>query len=70
MITSEMRQKLKTMYPRSETWARKVDKMKAAQVYAIYCKNFWADGKRKPVVKKSDQIPGQMSFMDILGGNS
>lgn len=66
MHTPEMRQKLKTMYPRSETWARKVDKMKAAQVYAIYRKNFWADGKRKPVSKKSDQIPGQMSFMDIL----
>ena len=66
MITSEMKQKLKTMYPRSESWARKVDKMKATQVYAIYCKNFWADGKRKPVTKKSDQIPGQMSFMDIL----
>lgn len=66
MVTSEMKKKLKTMYPRSETWARKVDKMKAAQVYAIYCKNFWADGKRKPVTRKSDQIPGQMSFMDIL----
>ena len=66
MVTSEMKQKLKTMYPSSETWARKVDKMKAAQVYAIYCKNFWVDGKRKPVAKKSDQIPGQMSFMDIL----
>ena len=66
MITSEMKQKLKTMYPRSKTWARKVDKMKAAQVYAIYCKNFWTDGKRKPVTRKSDQIPGQMSFMDIL----
>ena len=66
MVTSEMKQKLKTMYPRSETWARKVDKMKATQVYAIYCKNFWADGKRKPVTRKSDQIPGQMSFMDIL----
>ena len=66
MVTSEMKQKLKTMYPRSETWTRKVDKMKAAQVYAIYCKNFWADGKRKPVTRKSDQIPGQMSFMDIL----
>ena len=66
MITSEMKQKLKTMYPRSETWARRVDKMKAAQVYAIYCKNFWADGKRKPVTRKSDQIPGQISFMDIL----
>lgn len=66
MITSEMKKKLKTMYSNSETWARKVDKMKAAQVYAIYCKNFWADGKRKPVSKKSDQIPGQMSFMDIL----
>ena len=66
MITSEMKQKLKTMYPKSETWARKVDKMKATQVYAIYCKNFWADGKRKPVTRKSDQIPGQISFMDIL----
>lgn len=66
MITSEMKQKLKTMYPSSETWAMRVDKMKAAQVYAIYCKNFWADGKRKPVTRKSDQIPGQMSFMDIL----
>lgn len=66
MITSEMKRKLKTMYPSSETWARKVDKMKATQVYAIYCKNFWADGKRKPVTRKSDQIPGQMSFMDIL----
>ena len=66
MVTSEMKQKLKTMYPNSETWARKVDKMKATQVCAIYCKNFWADGKRKPVSKKSDQIPGQMSFMDIL----
>lgn len=66
MVTSEMKQKLKTMYPRSESWARKVDKMKATQVYAIYCKNFWADGKRKPVTRKSDQIPGQMSFMDIL----
>ena len=66
MVTSEMKQKLKTMYPRSETWAKRVDKMKAAQVYAIYCKNFWADGKRKPVTRKSDQIPGQMSFMDIL----
>ena len=66
MVTSEMKQKLKTMYPSSETWARKVDKMKPNQVYAIYCKNFWADGKRKPVTRKSDQIPGQMSFMDIL----
>ena len=66
MVTSEMKQKLKTMYPSSEIWARKVDKMKAKQVYAIYCKNFWADGKRKPVTRKSDQIPGQMSFMDIL----
>ena len=66
MHTPEMKQKLKTMYPRSETWARKVDKMKATQVYAIYCKNFWADGKRKPVIRKSGQIPGQMSFMDIL----
>ena len=66
MVTSEMKQKLKTMYPSSETWARKVDKMIATQVYAIYCKNFWADGKRKPVTRKSDQIPGQMSFMDIL----
>lgn len=66
MVTSEMRQKLKMMYPNSGTWARKVDKMKAAQVYAIYCKNFWADGKRKPVTRKSDQIPGQISFMDIL----
>ena len=68
MNTTEMKQKLKTMYPKSENWARKVDKMKAAQVYAIYCKNFWADGKRKPVTRKSDQIPGQMSFMDYLGG--
>ena len=66
MITSEMKQKLKTMYPRSETWARKVDKMKAAQVYTIYCKHFWADGKRKPVTRKRDQIPGQLDFMDIL----
>ena len=66
MHTPEMKQKLKTMYPSSETWARKVDKMKAAQVYVIYCKNFWADGERKPVTRKSDQIPGQMSFMDIL----
>jgi len=66
MVTSEMKQKLKTMYPKSETWARKVDKMKARQVYAIYCKNFWTDGTRKPVTRKSDQIPGQMSFMDIL----
>ena len=66
MVTSEMKQKLKTMYPSSESWARKVDKMKATQVYAIYCKNFWADGKRKPVTRKTDQIPGQMSFMDIL----
>lgn len=66
MYMSEMKQKLKTMYPNSETWARKVDKMKAAQVYAIYCKNFWYDGTRKPVTRKSDQIPGQMSFMDIL----
>ena len=66
MVTSEMKQKLKTIYPMSESWARKVDKMKATQVYAIYCKNFWADGKRKPVTRKSDQIPGQMSFMDIL----
>lgn len=66
MGTSEMKQKLKTMYPSSESWARKVDKMKAKQVYAIYYKNFWADGKRKPVTRKSDQIPGQMSFMDIL----
>ena len=66
MVTSEMKQKLKKMYPSSETWAKRVDKMKAAQVYAIYRKNFWADGKRKPVTRKSDQIPGQMSFMDIL----
>lgn len=67
MVTSEMKQKLKTMYPNSETWARKVDKMKATQVYAIYCKNFWADGKRKPVTRKTtDHIPGQMSLMDIL----
>lgn len=66
MVISEMKQKLKTMYPSSETWAKKVDKMKAKQVYAIYCKNFWADGKRKPVTRKRDQIPGQMSFMDIL----
>ena len=66
MVTSEMKQKLKKMYPSSETWARKVDKMKAKQVYAIYCKNFWVDGKRKPVTRKSDQIPGQISFMDIL----
>lgn len=69
MNTTEMKQKLKTMYPKSENWARKVDKMKAAQVYAIYCKNFWADGKRKPVTRKRDQIPGQLDFMDILGGN-
>lgn len=66
MVTSEMKQKLKTMYPNSETWARKVDKMKASQVYAIYGRYFYYDGKRKPVTKKSDQIPGQMSFMDIL----
>lgn len=66
MVTSEMKQKLKTMYTSSETWAKKVDKMKAKQVYAIYCKNFWADGTRKPVSKKSDQIPGQLSFEDIL----
>ena len=66
MVTSEMKKKLKTMYSNSETWARKVDKMKPTQVYAIFRKNFWADGKRKPVTRKSDQIPGQMSFMDIL----
>lgn len=66
MNTTEMKQKLKTMYPKSESWARKVDKMKASQVYAIYGRYFYYDGTRKPVSKKSDQIPGQMSFMDIL----
>lgn len=66
MVTSEMKQKLKTMYPNSESWARKVDKMKGSQVYAIYGRYFYYDGTRKPVTKKSDQIPGQMSFMDIL----
>ena len=66
MHTPEMKQKLQKMFRSYETRARKVDKMKAAQVYAIYCKNFWTDGKRKPVTKKSGQIPGQMSFMDIL----
>lgn len=66
MLTAEMKRRLKTMYPNSESWARKVDKMKGTQVYAIYCKNFWYDGTRKPVSKKSDQIPGQLDFMDIL----
>lgn len=66
MNTTEMKQKLKTMYPKSESWARKVDKMKASQVYAIYGRYFYYDGTRKPVSKKSGQIPGQMSFMDIL----
>lgn len=66
MNTTEMKQKLKTMYPKSESWGRKVDKMKASQVYAIYGRYFYYDGTRKPVSKKTDQIPGQMSFMDIL----
>lgn len=69
MLTAEMKSYLKTMYPKSESWARKVDKMKAAQVYAIYCKNFWYDGSRKPVSRKRDQIPGQLDFMDILEVN-
>lgn len=69
MNTTEMKQKLKTMYPKSENWARKVDKMKASQVYAIYRKNFWYDGTRKPISKKRDQIPGQLDFMDILEVN-
>lgn len=64
MKTSYMKTKLKEMYPMSESWARRVDKMKATQVYAIYCKNFWADGSKKPNFKKSAQIPGQMSFED------
>lgn len=67
MLKTEMQKKLKTMYPMSESWARKVDKMKASQVYAIYTKNFWYNGERKPAVKKSDQIPGQMSFWDYPG---
>lgn len=66
MLKSEMQKKIKSLYPMSKSWARKVEKMKASQVYAIYCKNFWADGSRKPATRKRDQIPGQMSMTDFI----
>lgn len=69
MKTSYMKTKLKEMYPMSESWAHRVDKMKATQLYAIYCKNYWADGSRKPVSRKRDQIPGQMSMIDFMEMN-
>lgn len=66
MLRSYMKEKVRSLYPMSESWARRVDKMKSSQLYAIYCKNFWADGSKKPNYKKSDQIPGQMSFSDFM----
>lgn len=64
-----MRERLKKLYP-NETWARKVEKMGPSQVYVIYKKRFYDDGTMKPYTRKKDQqIPGQMSFSDYLGGN-
>lgn len=66
MIVGDMKKKLKEMYPMSESWARRVDKMPSRQVFAIYSKNFWENGSKKPNVKKRGQIPGQMSFEDYM----
>lgn len=64
MIRSEMQKKVKSLYPMSESWARRVDKMKSTQLYAIYCKNFWADGSRKPKHKEGNYH--QYTFDDYV----
>lgn len=65
MLRSYMQKKVKELYP-TKTWADRVKNMKSAQLYAIYRKNYWADGSRKPTTKKRGQIPGQMSMSDFM----
>jgi hypothetical protein len=38
MNAEQLRTELKKFYPKSENWARKVDKMNPAQLFAIYTK--------------------------------
>lgn len=69
MIKSVVKAKVKSLYP-NETWARKVDKMGNAQLYAIYNQRFYLDGTLKPRSpkrqKKNNDIPGQMHMSDYM----
>jgi len=62
MTTSQMRTKLKTLYP-GQKWQDRVDSMKESQVVAIFLKK-QETNDLKPVPTR--QMKGQMTINDFM----
>lgn len=56
MNESEVRESVKSMYPLSEKWAKRVDKMSTQQLYAIHRRQLEVEEEEQELREKKQQM--------------